>query len=262
MKKSLKKIYNYGNDIFGLPQQYKGVDLYPIKVKDLKYQDIFYSNFCQPKKYIPDKEILKSSYLKFFIYVFIPNSKMDTKLLYSQFIDFLSYIFKKEVSILYKQGDGEGLSSIDLGIRIGDIELTENDFDNMREIILEQNGLSIEYIEEYHPDLEKKLSFLNRSNESLTLQDEIFTFCSLMKISVNDIKDYSVLQFRNHFEKLINLKEFDLYKPLLVSGQIELKSGEVKHYLYHSKKSGRYDSIMTNLEDFTKDEAFKALQNK
>jgi len=178
-------------------------------------------------------------------------------------MDFLSYVTQEDnIDLIPTKKSGEGLDSIGLTIKFGNIELTENDFDNMREIILEQNGLSLGYIEEYRPDLEKKVAFLNRGNEGLTLQDEIFTFCSLMKISVNNIQDYSILQFRNHFEKLINLKEFDLYKPLLVSGQIELKHGEIKHYLYHSKKSGRYDSILTNLEDFAKTEAGKALQNQ
>ena len=262
MKEFLRKNYKMGNDIFGLPQEYKGIKLYPIKLKDLNYQEIFYSTFTHPKSYIPNKEVLKSSYLKFFIYVVIPNMNTDSEMIFKEFMHLLNYITHEEdIDLIPVRKDGEGLDSIDLFIQFGDIKLNEKDFDNMREIILEQNGLSIEYIEEYRPDLEKKLNFVNRGEDNLTLKDRIFTFCSLMRIDVNHLVDYTILQFNDHFEKLINLKEFDLYKPLLVSGQIELKNGEIKHYLYHSKKSGRYEGILTSMEDFKNSEAFKALQN-
>jgi hypothetical protein len=44
----------------------------------------------------------------------------------------------------------------------------------------------------------------------------------------------------------------NLYKPLLVSGQITLKNGgDVKNYFYHSKKGSRYESITTDADDFS-----------
>jgi hypothetical protein len=53
-------------------------------------------------------------------------------------------------------------------------------------------------------------------------------------------------------EKILTVREFDLYKPLLVSGQIKLENGgDIKHYLYHSARTGgRYDSILQNVDTF------------
>ena len=66
-------------------------------------------------------------------------------------------------------------------ILIDGIEISEYEFDEMREIILEQNGLSIEYVEEYHPDLEQKLALLEGGN--LSFEDEVLRFpCSQTKL--------------------------------------------------------------------------------
>ena len=254
MKDELKKLYVQENDIFGLPQEYKGFLLNPILLKDTKYQELFYKIFCHPKNYIPSVDVLKSSYLKFLIYVLSDAFGSDGREVVESLIDMLSYIFKVEkslVNVLYRKlDDSQGLSSIELRIKVGDLEFTEDDFDNIREIVLEQNNNSIEYIESYNPELEPSLAFMNRNNEDMDLKDQIFTFCALTKISLNEIKNYTIYQFSNLIERVMVLKEYDLYKPLVVSGQITVKDGEIKHYLYHSRKGGRYDSIMVNPDTF------------
>ena len=60
--------YDTTLDIWGEPQEYRGIKFYPIKLKELKYQRLMYGLFGYPKNYIPDKTILKLSYLKFLFY--------------------------------------------------------------------------------------------------------------------------------------------------------------------------------------------------
>jgi hypothetical protein len=255
MRQDLEKMYNEGNDIFGDPQKYKGVDFYPILLKDLKYQELFYQVFAHPKNYIPNIDILKSSYLKFLIYflssVFGDNG---TEVIFA-LRDIMSYITKHdlgEIDLLYKKRENEeGIESIDLFLKIGEVIFNEDDFDAIREIVLRQNNLTIEYIESYNPELEEPLRFLNKDKESLSLADQVFTFCSIMKIGLSEIKGYSLFQFSNLMEKVLTLKEYDLYKPLLVSGKITLKNGDLKHYLYHStNKVSRYSELLVDSDSF------------
>jgi hypothetical protein len=252
MKDYLRKTYDEGLDIFGHPQEFRGIKLYPILLKDIKYQKIFYDVLCRPKLYIAEKTILKSSYLKFLIYIIQSTINPEGHEVLDNLLDFLKYLTKKEVSITYQEKDGEGLESIELQLVIDDQKFNEYEFEDIREIILEQNGLSIDYIEDYNPEMEEHLRFYNRKSEDLSLQDEIFTYCALQKMSVKELENYTIFQFKNSMEKVLVLKEFDLYKPLLVSGQIELKTGEVKNYLYRSIKNGRYDSIKVDVDDFKK----------
>jgi hypothetical protein len=127
----------------------------------------------------------------------------------------------------------------------------------MREMILEQNGLSIEFIEEYNPDLEESLRFNNRLSEGITLQDEIFTLCTVKNISLKEVEDMTVYQFKQLLERMMVLEEYRLYKPLLATGEIKLKGGELKNYFYHSEKKGRYSSILLSRDDLAKNEALK-----
>lgn len=250
MKEELVKIYNEGNDIFGYPQEYKGLLLYPIKIKDTKFRTLLYQLFAQPKLYIPNREVLKSSYLKFLIYVV--QSSIKNEDICQNLIAFMEYATQiKEIALQYKEVPGkEGLDSVILQLKIGEKIITEEEFDDIREIVLQQNGLTIDYVEEYNPELEAHLSFTLKNSTDITFEDEVFTFCAMMNVTMKDIENYTVYQFRQHFEKLLVLKEYDLYKPLLVSGQITLKTGEIKPYLYHSTRGGRYDSIKMDVGKF------------
>jgi hypothetical protein len=255
MREDLKKNYNEGNDIFGKPQTYKNINLYPILLKDLKYQDLFYQVFAHPKNYIPSVDILKASYLKFLIYILssvFGDNGTEVIIALKDMMAYLTKVDTKDIDLLYKQvNDKQNLDSIDLFLKIEDTIFDENDFDAIREIVLQQNNLSIEYVESYNPELEEPLRFLNRDSLNLTLGDQVFTFCSIMKIGLSEVSEYSLFQFSNFMEKALNLKEYDLYKPLLVSGKITLKSGDIRHYLYHSTaKESRYESLLIDSDSF------------
>ena len=57
MNENVRAIYNPSSDIWGLPQVYKTISFYPIKVKDQIEQNLLYKIFAQPKQYINKKEI-------------------------------------------------------------------------------------------------------------------------------------------------------------------------------------------------------------
>jgi|GEM_PF-3451778 hypothetical protein len=261
MNSIVQQSYNPDNDIWGLPQEYKGVKFYPIKIKETKYKKLFYKLFCQPKSYIADRDILRMSYLKFLLYaVHIDPDEL---------LDFLYHITQIEAPytewtdkdpIHYAQEKiPEAKEEIDryaLFVYINNIIFTEQDFDNIREIILEQNSMSIEYVESYNPDLEKKLDFMQSGDLDMDLKDEIFSFCALTKLSEIEAGEKTLFQFRARFEREIMFKEYSLFKPLEVSGQITAKNKKdelFKHYLRHIGKAGRYDSIFVNKDKFLAD---------
>jgi hypothetical protein len=259
MNNIAKQYYNEINDIWGYPQKYKDIELYPLTLKDSKYIDLFYQLFLYPKNYIPDKQIIKMSYLKFVLYVIQSNidSKKKNIDLSKNLIDFLKFITKKE-SVGYTWNIVDGIKdpflATSLNIVIDDITFTEMDFDNIREIILEQNGMWIEYIEDYNPELEEKLKFINKASEGISFEDELFVYSSLMNSSINQLKDITLYQFKNQLERLVMIKDYELMKPLEVSGQIKSKDGSeiTKHYFTHSIRNGRYSSILIDKNTFFK----------
>ena len=265
MNSTLQKIYNSDNDIWGLPQTYKNINFHPLKIKETKYKKLFYKLFCQPKSYIADRDILRMSYLKFIFYAVKvePNELLDflyhiTKI---QRPDFDEYSDTDPIHYIHKEvPEGKDIfEKFSLFVVINDVVFTEQEFDNLREIILEQNAISVEYIESYNPDLEKKLEFLQKNELDMDLKDEIFSFCALTGLSEVEAGEKTLFQFKSRFEREIMFKEYGLFKPLEVSGQVTAKNKKdelFKHYLRHIEKSGRYDAIFVNKDKFLLDSGF------
>lgn len=263
IEKQCDSIYDSKKDLWGEPQVYKLVKFHPIKLKDSHLQNLYLKIFQHPKTFIQEKSILKSSYLKYLIY-FVQNwIKPDGREIQDGLIEFLKAITQSEKVEIYirlinltelqRQTQDFGLENILISITINGVIFSEEDFDIVREIILRQNGLSTRYIEEYNPELEKHLQYLNSKSDGLTLEDEVIVFSVMMKKTYDEIGNYTLYQYRNSMERLILLHNFELFKPLEVSGQIFTKDKReiVKSYLSSlDRKMGRYSSILIDKDEF------------
>lgn len=261
--------YEPDNDIFGYPQEYKGIKFYPVKVKETKLKERLYTFFFQPKNYIPDKDILKMSYLKFLLFVIGGGKKADKPDydIEKELIDFLYEVTKidipkedepKKIYLDIKSLNNNAVSLEDFFIclYIDGIKIDEQDFENIREILVRQNGSSLEWIEGYIPDLEKKMAFLNHDSLDTTFEDEMFTFCALTGDSELEAGEKTLYQFRNRFERETLLKTYELFKPLEVSGQISAKNKKqelFKHYMSHIDRNNRYASLLVEESTFLED---------
>jgi len=253
MNKRIEMIYNRENDIWGLPQVYKNIQLYPIKIKDSKYKKLFYEIFSYPKDSLSyaniemTKKILKMSYLKFIV------SSRNNEDSFNDFINLLKYITKENVVLetnILDQRIGLEVENIIYRLKVGNVYISEMAFNDIREIVLEQNGLSIEYVNQYNEELEKKLKYINDKNP-INFEDQIFTLVVQLKTSLREIGELTLYQINNIIERLIVAKDYDIYKPPLVTGEIKLKHGDIKPWFYHrEKQGGRYDSILIDVDKF------------
>jgi hypothetical protein len=271
MNSYVSQFYKRDNDIWGYPQEYKGISFYPLKVKDTKETKTFYRLFTCPKTYIADRQILRMSYLKFLLYVVQGSIDSTTEKisLQAEIEFFLKHVCrikeeKVSVSFFYKEHlENEDLyekHELFISIRRTSVEeniiLTEQDFDNIREIILEQNGTSVEYIESYNPKLEKDLEFLMGNSEPLNYAEEIFSFCALTKMTEIEAGEKTLFQFSSRLQREMLLKDYEIFKAMESAGFIssKIKSKELfKHYLGHIPKAGRYDSLLLNADEYLKE---------
>ena len=264
MNNRLKKIYKPDNDIFGLPQIYKGISFYPIKVNQLELKERYQRLLWNPKNYIPDRTVLRMSYLKFLFYV-IQQAYDDINLI-EDLIKFLQEVTKVEkVEIRYNEIEEieDPFERINFRIFINNCDFNEQEFEDIREIILEQNGSSLDYIESYNPELEKKLNFVN-SNMTLDLKDEIYSFCAMTGLSEKDVGELTLYQYKNRFERETMFLMYKLFKPLEISGQIQAKNKKelIGHYFTHTENAkSRYASIMVDAKSFIEQAGFDANNN-
>ena len=266
MDDKIKKLYDERNDLWGFPQTYKGVQFYPILLKDTQVQKLFYHIFQYPKSYIPNKKILKMSYLKYLLYAIEYSIEPKGDAIRKGLTEILKYSTKKEkVEFKFTRLDipGDDIDDIDrlsITLHIGDVHFTEQDFDIIREIILKQNGMSVEYVEEFNVELEERLKFSGNDLGDVSFEEQIVTFCCLLRCTVHDILDYTIYQFKIHFERLMMLANYELYAPLETSGAISTKTGEkiTTHFMMHIGKKGRYSSILIPADKFLEEHPFIA----
>lgn len=251
MNEEVKAVYHDVNDAFGLPQRYKGVEFYPLLVKDLEYIVLFETIFTYPKlAACSTKKLFLMSYFKFAVEqmrVGIDNIEKFFKYVTKNDNVSVDLVGKNSIAI-------ESLDDINLVLRVGNIIFSEEDFDNIREIILEQNGTNIDYINQFDPELEEMLKWTQKEYP-LTFNDQIFTLAALFKTNPKEIGEWTLYQLIDIFDRLVILKQYETYEPLIASGQVKMKSGKLQSYLYHKTKKDRYDSILMSQEEFEKIES-------
>lgn len=238
-------------DLWGEPRKYKGIAFYPLKIKEMKYYTSLITLFGIPKNYIQEKKILKMSYMKYILVVIQYNLKDRGIDLLQDLTDFLKYVTRRDDVSILVNSNSEKIENLLLKIKIGDIEFSEYEFDDIRKIILGQNGLDVDFVEEYVPDLEEKLIFLNGGRENMTFEEEVFSFASLLGKSIFDIQDYTLYQFKKHFERILLVYNYKLFKPLEFSGSIKVKDGSgIRDYLSHIETKGRYSDILISKDKY------------
>lgn len=258
-------MYNPKLNKSGKPQLYKEVYFHPLRLKDEEYHDLLISFLSYNKNSIQDIKILKMSYLKFFI-LYLSKSYSDFDAV-EKLQEILSYVTNTTASVMYRKNmesdDGYG-SNIEFYITFGDAEIGEWDFEQIREILLEQNGVPMRFINDYDASLEESLKFAHRNNTSGTFEEQLFSYCAYMKLPIDVVEEtHTFYQFQKMMSRIRMLITFELYKPLEASGQISLKEGTIEDWLSHLPDRGRYDDILVKRDSFVKNnDLFKVSQTK
>jgi hypothetical protein len=253
MDKKIESFYDDRHDIFKKPQTYKNIEFYPLKISEYGYIDFLNKLFMYPKRYYGMKspEIFKISYLKFILVIiqesFAKKSGIDLE---ESLIEFLKHITrKKDVGIEYDVR-GNSLDKVFIRISIDGEVFSESDFDIMRSLILRQNGISVEYVEEYNEGLESDLEFVNRNKEPYTYKDRVFAFAALNKKTIEEIKDCTLYEMENLLECHGGILSYGLQTIPLT--EVDHDKYEFISFLVHLKDKSRYGEIVSDIDEFKK----------
>lgn len=243
--------YNEALDFEKLPQEYKGINFYPLLISEENIFKKVMETIGIPKSYIKTEPIImKMSYLKFLCFIL---KKRD------EIIDVLSYVTKnKNINIevsLRKDANINDIHYEDINIilHVEDVVFNESDFDVIREIILRQNYYSTKYIEEYDPELEELLEIKQRTlGKDSSFTDKKFILCSLLNKLPEEISNLSYYQFYKLYYVSTMKVNTEIYQGWISSGFISLDKGKTfTTYLDPMPdRVGRYDSIKMTKEDF------------
>ena len=260
MTNKFEQIYKKNNDIWGQPQEYKKIKFYPLTISEESQINEFNKLFSYPKSATNDNPVFyKMSYLKFLIYVlpYLLDENKDNMDFSEDLKTFLAYVTKTNIEDIEfsSRNPDDKIENLIISLFIGeDSEIfTEADFGVIREIILQQNGSSAEYVEAYRPELEKDLQFAMRNMEKYNFSDQIFAFAALFGKTMEEIKDCTLFQMRNLLDSVGAVESYRMQTIPLTE---VTKEYDVKHYIKNLKVRGRYDEILQTVDKFKEDTSY------
>ena len=221
---------HYEELTFDDPIDYKGLLLYPVSIRKINKFLQSSSVIRIQKEYIPDKEIIKMSYLKFLM-TNIDKEKEE----YGESLtfDLLALCFMicmriEEISIRLFIDEGGKAKLI-----LNGVEIDENEFDYLRKLILYQNLPNYDD-ELMNPDLKNDLEeadkIKNGGEETEDFEHLIANLVIGTGMNIDDVKNLPIRKFYIIGQVMDRKLHYSIYKQASVGGFVEFKQ-PITHYL-------------------------------
>jgi hypothetical protein len=240
--------------IFDDPIPFKKFLLYPVKMRNYLMFMAYSECLTIDKNSIPDVKIIGMSYLEYILsYSTMENlwvGKLDRIL--------RMCLDDKENKLDIKYGYDENKK---IFISIDGEIINGSDFDELKEIICEQQALELEDYtvqKEVRDALRKAQEFKNRSSgaKMAGLEDQILCLVSSTAMSVKDISELTIRKFTKLLSRVDAKLHYEIYLAASMSGMVTFKDKSfIKHWMSDLAK----DKISSNL--ISKESVEKKLSN-
>lgn len=232
--------------IYNMPIPYtKDLILHPIKMKDILDFNLTKSSILVRKNStFPVKSIIKMSYLDFLFYCF-NNTEFAIKYEMPMLTQYYLYAFRL-MQLVFKDQDVIG-NSITGGFTINNVEITGDQFDDIRRIIIIQNGIDFDIDEFIHYDTEKKLTSAQDTieKESATIEDYIDSLCLEMHLSEHEIAEMSVRKFWRYIKRIKKRETFTIMKTAECGGMVTFKD-PVEYWMTELDVNDKFENVKTD----------------
>lgn len=248
MRYDKDSLYSYL--MYSQPIPYNDVlTFYPVLMKDyLSFQ--IYAQALQVRKnsWFGSKEIIKMGYGEFLFYASTHpelGNQVEKTWLSNAYTYFLL------VLILCSHISTEVLKySPDTGqIQVKDYILTETDIDNIRRIIILQNGIDFDVDEFLNYDTEKALEKAQKSSkhseDKATLEDYVDSMMIALHFDEVQISEMPVRKFWRLIQRFNLHEDYLIKRQGECSGMVTFKE-PIKHWMIELNHGDKYKSLKTN----------------
>jgi len=248
----MKNIKYANNFAFDEPCNYKGLLIYPVKVRQYTIFNYMVDCLLIDKNSIPDAKVISMSYLDFLFSSATPENKNIERLLGLFFI-----CTKTDVEKICPEIDEKNrvVLSID-GIRI-----QNEDFDAIKEIILEQNLIEVpDYTiqKEIRDKIDegKRIRGRQSKNKFAGLEDQMVSLSVSSGMTLEQIYEMTYRKFMKSISRMDLLIHYKIYSQASLSGMVEFKDKSfIKHWLNQIEENNSGD--MVSMEEMSDKMNFK-----
>jgi hypothetical protein len=227
--------------IFDDPIPFKSLLLYPIRMKDYLMFMAYSDCLTIDKNSIPDTKVIGMSYLEYIL------SGSTTENL---------WVGKLDRILRLCLNDKDGKRDIKYGydenqkifISIDGEKINGSDFDELKEIICEQQAIELEDYtiqKEVRDALKKAQEFKNRSSgaKMAGLEDQILCLVASTAMSVEDVSGLTIRKFTKLLERVDAKLHYEIYLAASMSGMVTFKDTSfIKHWMSDLSDKGKINS--------------------
>ena len=247
-----KFIYNEDADVWGEPQVYKGINIYPVLVRDRQMLDVGMEYFAIQKTNPDIPETVRMGYLQYLIrFVLAPQAYLcQSQEPFERFLQFLKFICKDCESIGIKH-DGVNYYLLFDERR----KIYNTGFDKIRSIFFKQNGLS--YVEITSPHFAKEIQkayeiLAKRSKHAPTFQEDVVNYHCVTGVLYQDIKNLTWWQFRHGLLRMSIIKQYEIWAAPVATTPTKEKKPDIPSWNSHIEDKPFIESILTDLNTINK----------
>lgn len=236
---------------FDEPVDYKGLKIYPVTLKDYLLFGFAVGCLLDDKNSIPDAKIISMSYLDYMIST--SNEKNGNV---ERFVSLLNICMKEKIeNVKYTKDEKEKYT-----LFIGNIEIKGEDFDNIKEIILEQNLIekpdySIQ--KELREKIEegKRLRSRLGGHKMASFEDQVVALSVATGMPLGEIYTMTYRKFVKSISRMDLLIHYKIFLQSSMSGMVTFKDTSfIKHWLNENEEK---NSDMIELDALKKKISFE-----
>lgn len=235
--------------LFNDPVQYKEIQLYPITMKDILLFQMFSPSLTVRKDSIfHDKKIIKMNYLSFLKYCY---GNVDLEEGYK--IIGLSQYYLFAIRLLQMCCKEEEVGVDNQGnIAINGEGITHDEFDDLRRIIIAQNGIDFDVDEFVHYDTAQNLLKAERDvqkeRDSATLEDYIDSLVVALNTTEDRIKNMTIRKFYRYLRRYQSHEFYQMAKSGEYTGMVSFKE-PIPYWMSSLDEDDKYENIKTNTDE-------------
>lgn len=234
---------------FDKPVEYKGLVIWPVRVRDFFKFYTFAECLILEKNSIPDAKIISMSYLEYMY--FATDEKNPYALMFRELLKLVCY--PREI-LLEADNDSVKLQKLNNSIalnydnknkpyfEINGIRFNSSDFEEIKSIIVEQNLFEIpdETIQKEVRDKMQEAREMRQKqsgNEMGSLEDQMISLSIYSGWNFESIYDLTLRKFLKALERADQLLHYQIYLAASMSGMVEFKDKSfIKHWLTAIKR--------------------------
>lgn len=236
--------------IYNKPFKYNDdIILYPVTMNDfILFQTISKSIILRKNSIFREKKLIKMSYLDLLFYSF-RNEELENTYKIVGLSQYLLF-FLQLIKICCKNPQ---INIIDPAnqLCIGSTLITPDIFDDLRRIIIIQNGIDFDIDEFINSDTEQRLlkaeKDQNKSDDNANIEDYIDSLVTAMNITEERIMNMTIRKFWRYLKRYQLHEGYTIAKTGECSGMVSFKE-PIKYWMLSLDEDDKYKHLKTDEE--------------